>query len=236
MKKIIYSLTILSIVLWSCGGGGGGGDTPPTPTPTNHAPTTPTLSYPTNNLLCIENPVICKWNASTDVDQGAVITYLVEVAKNSAFTDGKQTFTGTTIEQSVPLEENIAYYWRVKATDNENASSSYSTVYKFFTYGEGITNHIPFAPELVAPGLNAIVAGAPTTTNLQWTASDVDNDTLTYDVYFGTTNPTALVTTDLNTTSFEVNLVASTDYYWKVVVKDGQGGQTIGQVWTFKTD
>ena len=235
MKKFIYSLTILSTILWSCGGGGSGGDNPPTPTPTNHAPTTPTLSYPTNNLLCIENPVVCKWNASTDIDQGAVITYQVEVAKNSAFTDGKQTFTGTTIEQSVPLEENIAYYWRVKATDNENASSSYSTVNKFFTYGEGVTNHIPFAPELVVPSLNAVVSGTEVT--LQWTASDVDNDALTYDVYFETGDtPTERVAIGISETSFTVAITSSRTYSWKVVVKDGQGGQAIGQVWTFKTD
>lgn len=32
------------------------------------------------------------------------------------------------------------------------------------------------------------------------------------------------------------NLVSSTNYYWNVLVKDGKGGETIGQVWNFKTD
>jgi hypothetical protein len=232
MKKIIFALA-LSAFVWSCGGGGGGGgDTPPPPV--NNAPTVPTLASPVNNLLCIDNPVECKWNASTDSD-GDAITYQIEVAQNSSFTLDKQTFNGTSLAQSVPLVEDIAYYWRVKATDGED-SSSYSTVYKFYTYGEGVTNHLPFSPELVSPTLNAIVQ-TPTAT-LQWTAGDVDaTDTLTYDVYFETGDvPTTQVATNQTATSFSVNLASGQTYSWKVVVKDGKGGQTIGQTWSFITD
>lgn len=230
MKKIIYTLALSSLV-WSCGGGGG-----TTPLPVNHAPTVPALVYPTNNLLCIDNPVTCKWNASTDSDTGDVITYQIEVAENSAFTQGKQTFNGTSLTQSVPLVEDVAYYWRVKATDGED-SSSYSSVYKFYTYGEGVLNHLPFSPELVSPVLNGVVQTA--TATLQWTADDVDtSDILTYDLYFGTDPTLAAVTpTNQSTTSFVTpTLSASTNYYWKIVVKDGKGGQTIGQIWNFTTD
>jgi len=233
MKRILYILA-LSTVVWSCGGS----DEGDSPTPVNNAPTAPTLVYPANNLLCIDNPVPCEWNASTDSD-GDVITYQIEVAQNSTFTLDKQTFNGSSLTQSVPLVEDVAYYWRVKATDSENASSSYSSIYKFYTYGEGVTNHLPFSPELVSPELNVVVQ--TTTANLQWTASDVDtSDTLTYDVYFDDTNnpPTAIddENKNINSNSISVALAASTTYYWKVVVNDGQGGQTIGQVWTFKTD
>ena len=236
MKKLIYTVA-LSTLLWSCGGGGGS-DTPQ-PVPVNHAPTTPTLVYPTNNLLCIENPVECKWNTSTDSDAGDVITYQIEVAENSAFTQGKQTFNGTSLTQLVPLLEDVAFYWRVKATDSENASSSYSSVYKFYTYGEGIENHLPFSPELVAPELNSLVVG--TSATLQWTANDVDAaDVLTYDVYLGTDVNNLTFDTDkadLATTSLLAEgLTISTTYYWKVVVKDGAGGQTLGQTWSFITD
>jgi len=233
MKKFLY-ITVLGSFLWSCGGGGGG-DTPPDPTPTNKAPSTPTLVYPTNNLLCIENPVTCQWNAATD-PEGDAITYQIEVAQNSTFTVDKQTFNGTSLTQSVPLQEDKAYYWRVKATDAKNASSSYSQTYQFYTYGEGVTNHLPFAPELVKPALNSVVQ--TTSTTLEWTASDVDtNDTLTYDVFFGTTNPpTTQQASNQAATTLNVNLNAATNYFWYVVVKDNNGGETVGQVWDFKTD
>jgi len=167
----------------------------------------------------------------------SIITYQIEVAENSAFTQGKQTFNGTSLTQLVPLLEDVAFYWRVKATDSENASSSYSSVYKFYTYGEGIENHLPFSPELIAPELNSLVVG--TSAILQWTANDVDTaDVLTYDVYLGTDDGNLpLVSADLSATSFITpTLTASETYYWRVEVKDGAGGQTIGQTWSFITD
>ncbi|WP_298285458.1 hypothetical protein [uncultured Lutibacter sp.] len=39
-----------------------------------------------------------------------------------------------------------------------------------------------------------------------------------------------------NATTLNVAVNASTNYYWYVVVKDGKGGETKGQVWNFKTD
>jgi hypothetical protein len=65
----------------------------------------------------------------------------------------------------------------------------------------------------------------------------VDNDPLTYDVYFGTDNPpTVVLSPDQSETTISKDLDPSTNYYWKIVVKDNNGGQTIGQTWNFKTD
>ena len=75
------------------------------------------------------------------------------------------------------------------------------------------------------------------TTQLEWTASDVDNDPLTYDVYFGTVNPPITkVAENQSAKTFDVTLNSSTSYYWKIVVNDGKGGISIGQIWNFKTD
>ena len=82
---------------------------------------------------------------------------------------------------------------------------------------------------------DAVVSG---TTNLVWSGADVDvNDTLTYDVYFGTTNPpTSAVATDLTAENFDVTTQAATTYYWQVDTKDDTGTKTIGAVWTFTTN
>lgn len=232
MKK--YS--ILLLMAWSflsCGGGGG--DDPPTPPPVaNRAPSTPTQSAPTNNLLCIDNVVQFQWTAASDPD-GDAISYQLQIATNTSFSENLKTNIVTGTSTSVSLEKGIAYYWRVKAVDSKNASSSYSSTFNFYTEGEGISNHLPFIPTLVKPDLNTVVTTASVT--LEWTASDVDNDPLTFDVYLGTNNPpTTKIGDNQSATSLTTTLNASTDYYWKVVVKDGNGGQTIGQIWNFKTD
>jgi subtilisin family serine protease len=59
---------------------------------------------------------------------------------------------------------------------------------------------------------------------------------LSYDVYFGTTNPpTTLIGSNLATQACDPGLLAAnTTYYWKVVAKDCCG-QTSGPVWSFTT-
>jgi hypothetical protein len=240
MRNFIY-ITALSISLWSCGGGGGS-DTPPPP-PENKAPTAPILVYPTDNLLCINNVLDFQWNVSTDPD-GDAITYQIEVSTNAQFTALVHNVTATSTLRTLSLEKGIAYYWRAKATDSKTASSNYSATNQFYTEGFGIVNHLPFSPILMSPALNKVVIPTDySPTNqlnviLEWTASDVDTaDTLTYDVYFGTSNPpTAKVAADQSTKTYLATLATSTTYYWKVVVKDGKGGQTIGQIWSFTTD
>ncbi|WP_372767146.1 hypothetical protein [Lutibacter sp.] len=232
MRNLLY-ITVISISLWSCGGGG---DTPPPLI--NKAPTTPVLTSPTNNLLCINNVVNFQWNASTDPD-GDPITYQIQVAKDNLFSQIAHTVTSTNASKSISLEKGNAFYWRVKATDNKSAASDYSATFSFYTEGDGITNHLPFSPLLISPTLNEVVHDAPKTTALLWTASDVDNDALTYDVYFDTNNPPTAIDNgnkNISSNSTSVTLAASTSYYWKVVVKDGKGGQTIGQIWNFTTD
>jgi hypothetical protein len=235
MKKFLY-LAAIGIALGSCGGGGGDNPTPtPIPTPENKVPTTPTLVAPTNNKLCIDNAVNFQWNASTDPD-GDAITYQIQVAKDNQFGQIAHTLSGSATNQSISLEKGVAYYWRVKATDSKSLSSAYSTVFNFYTEGVGETNHLPFSPELVKPDLNSVVQTA--TATLEWNAVDVDtNDALTFDVYFGTANPPTTKMGDNQTAkTLDVNLEASKSYYWKVVVKDNNGGEAIGQIWNFKTD
>ncbi|UMB61076.1 SusE domain-containing protein [Lutibacter sp. A80] len=231
MKKYLYTL-VLTTLLWSCGGSGGSDS--PEPEPENNAPNTPTLKYPTNNLLCIDNTIDFEWNAATDPD-GDVVTYEIQIAKDNQFTQIVQTVTNTSTLRTISLDKGIAYYWRVSAKDSKNLSSDYSSVNSFYTEGEGVSNYLPFSPEIVSPTLNATVT--ETNATLEWNASDVDNDPLTFDVYFGTTEtPTTIVSSNQTSKTFNVDLSSSETYYWKVVVKDDKGGETIGQVWNFKTD
>jgi hypothetical protein len=228
MKKFLY-LSIASAFLISCGNEDAPEETP------NVAPTTPTLVAPINNKLCTNNAVSFQWNAATDSNNDPVI-YQIQVSKDKDFSHIVMTADNVATYQNFTLEKATAYYWRVKSTDNENLSSSYSTVFSFYTSGDGVVNYLPFSPDLVSPELNSVLNA--TTAKLEWTAKDVDTkDKLVYDVYFGTTNPpTEKVGANQATSTLDVSIIASKEYFWKVVVKDDKGGETIGQTWRFRTN
>ena len=232
MKKNIYFLVIASCLLISCGSG----DSSPNEEAKKTAPTVPILVTPADNQLCVTNNLNFEWNASTDTEKNP-ITYQIQIATDNQFSQIVKTAEGTSNYQSLTLNKGTAYYWRVKATDSKNASSNYSATYSFYTEAEAVANHAPFLPQIVQPELNSFINS--TTTTLKWTAADVDtSDALVYDVYLGTTNlPTIKIGTNLTSPSLVVNsLQVATNYYWKVVVKDNKGGETIGQVWSFKTN
>ena len=230
MKNFIY-LSIIGLLVISCSGGGDD----PEPEAENTAPTVPVLTLPVDNKLCVNNTVGFEWNKSTDANKDN-ITYKIEIATDNQFTQIIKTAEGTANSQNIELEKNTAYYWRIKATDSQGLSSAYTATSKFYTAGEAVVNHLPFAPELIEPAINATLS--TTTATLKWNATDVDpNDMLTYDVYFGTANPpTEKISSDNTTKTTEATLVSAKEYFWKVVVKDGKGGETVGQIWKFKTN
>lgn len=239
MKKLNYfALLLLTAALSSCSGSSGGGgsddDIPPVD-PVNEAPAAvSSLVYPTNNLLCIDNTITFEWGASTDPN-GDTVSYVIEIADDNQFSNIVESTTVSATSKTYTLEKGKAFYWRVQAKDDQNLSSDYSNIFQFYTEGVGEVNHLPFSPELIAPALNGnLDSGA---IDLRWNGSDVDGDTLTYDVYFDTSNPpNTKVGDNQSDKTYTVNTASSTTYYWKVVVKDDKGGEALGQVWSFSTN
>jgi len=71
---------------------------------------------------------------------------------------------------------------------------------------------------------------------LTWTGADPDEEPLTYDVYFGTTNPPPKMTANQSAYTFDPGVLQpGTVYYWKIVSWDYRGGHTEGSLWTFTT-
>lgn len=224
----------LSLLMSSCGGGDDEPGGNPEPEETNTAPTTPNQVFPLNNTICLDNNVLFQWNKSTDAENNA-ITYRIEVSENSSFIPLSRSETSFSESRIISLLKGKAYYWRIKAIDNRLAESTFSPVMQFVTEGEGTTNHVPFAPALLSPESDSEVTG--TSVVINWTASDVDGDPLTFDVYLDNKeNPETIVSENQTETSYTAdNLSAATTYYVKVVVKDDKGSASIGQVWSFTT-
>ncbi len=96
------------------------------------------------------------------------------------------------------------------------------------------TNFPPFNP--TDPSPEDISQYQPLDAILSWNCNDPENDPLTFDVYFGTTSPPPLVSTQQTASAFDPGpLSENTDYYWKIVAFDDHSNITQGKIWRFGT-
>jgi len=238
MKNRIYYTAVMALmfIIASCSSSsnGGGDDTPPPPPPNTVPTAVSTLTFPSSDLLCINNTVAFQWGAATDAD-GDPISYKLVVATNRPLTQIVEQRTVSSTSVTISLDRGVAYYWNVTAMDNQGGESDPSSTFAFYTEGNGVSNYAPFTAAINAPADEGSVAAG--TVNLSWTGSDVDTgDTLTYEVFFGETTDPPSVQTDVTADNFDVTATTGLTYYWKVNTTDNHGVKTIGQIWSFSVD
>ncbi|MBK9015660.1 MAG: carboxypeptidase regulatory-like domain-containing protein [Saprospiraceae bacterium] len=97
-------------------------------------------------------------------------------------------------------------------------------------------NTPPTSPENIAPANGA--SDLDISFTLHWTATDVDADALTYDVYtfHSATGPGLLMASGITDTFLVLNnLKYGTTCFWQVVVSDGEADPVYSEVWSFAT-
>ena len=197
----------------------------------NTPPEKPTLLSPTDGEINVSSTPTLTWNKSNDID-GDTTTYCIYLKKEGeSFQYLASTGTDTSYTITSPLNDFTTYYWRVYAIDgttNETNCSSSSS----FT----IENYINDAPVINA--LNAPSNGAK---NLgfypivfKWTATEIDNEPLKYDIYADqNTTPTTLIAENITADSLTYTFDQYGSYYWRVVVKDTSGLSDTSAVYSF---
>ena len=73
---------------------------------------------------------------------------------------------------------------------------------------------------------------------LSWSGGDPDyGDTVTYDVYFGTSNPPLKMSSNQSGTSYDPGTMSyNTKQYWKIIAWDNNGTSAEGPIWSFTTE
>jgi hypothetical protein len=132
--------------------------------------------------------------------------------------------------QPPQLAELTTFYWRIVARDAFNATTS-SPTWTFTTRAVNTPPIAPYAPSPVSGATNVALG-----TELAWASSDIDQDPIEFDVYFGTSSPPPLVAEGVMTTSYAAETQAlDTVYYWQIVARDLVGHETSGPIWSFRT-
>jgi uncharacterized protein (TIGR02145 family) len=197
----------------------------------NSVPTKPVLTLPVHGATGQPYAVTLNWSPSGDTD-GDLLLYDVYLGADpnptTLFAGDLRQTTYTTSQ----LSPNTTYYWKIAVKDGFGGTIT-SDVFSF-TIQNNSVNTAPEAPQLISP--LAYESGVGSAVTLQWNAAfDIDGDALLYDVYLGT-NPVMLSPVATGVSSLQYSpgsLINGVTYYWKVVARDGKGGETASPVWTF---
>ncbi|OAA32504.1 hypothetical protein AT15_00045 [Kosmotoga arenicorallina S304] len=164
-------------------------------------------------------------------------TLMLNLLKYAADPDGDElsfTLTGVgTITDAVYIyspdyDDSGTYNVEIEASDGHGGVAADT-----FVITVNDVNRKPETPSNPMPEDGS--AGISTDATLSWTCEDPDGDSLIYDIYFGTSSIPPLAASGLNSTSYDPDMAEYTTYYWKVVAKDGRGGEAEGPIWSFAT-
>ena len=191
-------------------------------------PEAPELLSPDDLAVDVSTNLQLSWGAAQGAD-----SYRVEVSLTNDFSDRILDESGVSATNIAlgNLDNETAYYWRVRATNSEG-NSAWSEIWKFTT--TPATPDVVAVPQLLAPQDLAI--GISTTTLLSWKASQGAEY---YRVQVSMTADFAGRVFDqdnIGTTSASVpGLVNESTYYWRVRASNSAGNSDWSAVWSFTT-
>ncbi len=153
-----------------------------------------------------------------------------------------------TIDSTTALHNGQTVTWQyaapgiysvgLKITDGDGVTRT-EIKFNYIVVRDEEEGHQPNRPSDPFPSNHA--TGVSTNANLSWTGGDPDlGDTVTYNVYFGTSpSPSLRATigpygaTQSSMTYDPGTLVDGTTYYWRIVARDNHGITREGPVWDF---
>ena len=124
-------------------------------------------------------------------------------------------------------------------SDSTNVFASHSNNFidnSWNLFNDGNSNNPPYKPNSPSPDDGTVDQSV--NVDLEWSGGDPDSgDTVSYDIYFGTSSNPPRVKTGHTPTYHDLgNLEPDSTYYWKIIAKDDHGETKSGDVWSFTTE
>jgi len=193
---------------------------------TDNMPVALSLESPADNDYDLDTTgTVLTWSGTDP--EGDAITYDVFFGTNATppMVSGAQTDTFYILPT---LSSATVYYWYVVAKDAFGNITTGSTR-SFTTW----INHAPVLT-LLQPADNSTDI-APDMI-LKWSATDDENDEMSYDIFFSMDNPPVELQTGYTDTTYEITgLAKNTVFYWKVIATDSYGNTIETNVFRFTT-
>jgi hypothetical protein len=199
------------------------------------------LLSPANDQTCLDGSSINDTQSNVDFSWSAATDALsYEVVVTNLLAQSTQTFTSSTNQTTIALTKAEPYSWIVRSIGEEGSIPTESTQWKFYLAGNATVNYAPFPAELISPRSGAnVTPDINNLINLNWTASDVDQDLIRFEVYLDQTDATTLnneIEYASQETIVEVEVENNKTYYWKIIAIDANGNQSSSGVYAFRTN
>lgn len=197
----------------------------------NFAPYIPALPIPEDLSINQLPSTLCSWSGG-DPNAEDIVTYSFMLGTDQNDLQLKDKTRQTTM-QLESLELETTYYWQIISADNRGKETT-GPLWRFSTHAP--VNRRPDTPVAISPASGT--AGVAVSSQLRWSASDPDEDAMTFDVFLGSDFPLAKVAADRPETYFQpaANLKYNTSYFWQIVARDSRGLTNLeSPVWSFST-
>ena len=194
------------------------------------------LTTPENRNTCVP--------LSTTATQG-VVNFGWEEAQN---TDSYEVFVRNNITQTekrksadltsttITLDRGAPYSWWVVSSSEASPVNTKSEVWTFYLEALQQVTFLPFSAQLNNPQDEQEVTLSSGEVNLQWTASDLDNDIAYYQVYVGTVAAQmSLVQDNQIISSYSALLDVGQTYFWQIITIDQRGNKSQSAIQSFTT-
>ena len=193
----------------------------------NQAPSTPSNPNPANGTTGVNINADLSWTCSDPDGDPLTFNVYFGTSSNPPLVSSGQTATNY---NPGAMNFNTNYYWKIVAYDNHSASTT-GPLWSFTTE----INDPPNTPSSPSPANGA--TNVDINAGLSWSGGDPNGDTVTFDIYFGTSSPPPLVISDYLYTTFDPGTMQyDTSYYWKINAVDVHGASTMGPEWNFVTE
>jgi hypothetical protein len=195
----------------------------------NHPPNQPNTPTPANQSTDISINTNLSWNGG-DPDSDPVMydVYFGNISSPPKVVSNQSTLTFN----PGSLNYLETYYWKIVAWDDQDWSTV-GPIWHFTTKEEpNQPPNIPYSPIPYDGEINVSLSII-----LQWSGGDPNNDSVTYDVFFGTTSSPPKIVANQSELSYNPpgDLDYLETYYWKIVAWDDQDASASSPVWHFTT-
>lgn len=225
MKNI--TLLMMLLFLFGCGGK----DAP-------RAPESSMLVFPLKDSECTTGVSLSSSTSEVEFQwQASDFTETYQIRVTNLVTNVSQNMSTSATSLKLPLEKGAPYSWFITSKNTNVTETATSEIWRFYNAGFQ-TTYAPFPAEIIAPKSGAsVLRSANNEVELNWSGADVDNDIISYEVYFSINNPpeTLILSPFANDTDVNVTVAADTVYYWSVKTFDSEGNTSDSGVYQFKS-